>query len=79
MTITEKPSADLAPEKNAVISSVTPDETVETGLVPAPATNGEVAKTKRITAIANVGSQAPPKFIPPNFECMPPELKMQKN
>src|SRR4051794_7310284 len=24
-------------------------------------------------------SQAPPKFIPPNFECMPPELKMEKN
>lgn len=79
MTTTEKPSADLAPEKNAAISSVTPDETVETGPVPATSPNGEAVKTGQITATVNVGLQAPPIFLSPNFERMPPDLKTLKN
>jgi hypothetical protein len=49
-------------------AAITSEESLETGLV--PATDGESANTEQVTAA--IPAQAPPKFIPPNFERIPP-------
>ena len=72
-------SGNTTADADSVSTAETPDEIVETGPVAATATAGEAVKTEQTTATVTVGSQAPPKFIPPNFERMPPELKALKN
>jgi putative DNA primase/helicase len=64
-------------DSRSVNAATTSEEGVETGLAPAVA--GEAAKAGQVTATVTEAAQARPKFIPPNFERMPPELKVLRN
>jgi primase-polymerase (primpol)-like protein len=55
------------------------NERIVTRPSPASATAGEAAKPLQITATVKAAEKASPKFIPPNFDRMPPELKSLRN